>query len=113
MKGGGEQINGREGETATLFGRCPSNSELREFGFAPRHLSRSADCFIWKEGFATFFLLRTILDASHKPNNFVNAGKVCRLVFSAPRSCPARLPNKSLNVRRKQRLCYLACFSYF
>ena len=36
-----EQFNGREGETATLFGRCPSNSELRVFGFAPRHLNRS------------------------------------------------------------------------
>ncbi len=36
-----EQINGREGETATLLSRCPLNSELRVIGFAPRHLNRS------------------------------------------------------------------------
>ena len=41
MKGGGEQINGREGETATFLSRCPLNLELRVGGFAPRHLSRS------------------------------------------------------------------------
>ena len=37
-----EQINGREGETATLFGRCVVNLGGRGGGFAPRHLSRSA-----------------------------------------------------------------------
>ena len=36
-----EQINGCEGETATLLPRCPVNSELRGDGFAPRHLNRS------------------------------------------------------------------------
>ncbi len=35
-----EQINGREGETATFLSRCLLNSELRGGGFAPRHLSR-------------------------------------------------------------------------
>ena len=35
-----EQIIGREGETATLLSLRLFNSELREFGFAPRHLSR-------------------------------------------------------------------------
>ncbi len=34
--------NGREGETATFLSRCSLNSELREFGFAPRHLNRYA-----------------------------------------------------------------------
>jgi len=38
--GGIEQFNGREGETATLYERRSLNSKLREFGFAPRHLSR-------------------------------------------------------------------------
>ena len=37
-----EQIIGREGETATLLSRCLVNPKLREFGFAPRHLNRSA-----------------------------------------------------------------------
>ena len=37
-----EQINGREGETATLLLRCPLNFSLRVGGFAPRHLSRYA-----------------------------------------------------------------------
>ncbi len=37
-----EQINGREGETATLFQQFFFNSKLRGGGFAPRHLSRSA-----------------------------------------------------------------------
>ena len=40
--GEAEQINGREGETATLLSRCVVNSELRVFGFAPRHLNRWA-----------------------------------------------------------------------
>ena len=40
MQRAAQQFNGREGETATLFGRCPLNSELRGAGFAPRHLSR-------------------------------------------------------------------------
>jgi len=40
--GGGEQIIGREGETATFLSRCPFNSELRGFGFAPRQLNRWA-----------------------------------------------------------------------
>ena len=35
-----EQFNGREGETATLFSRCPLNSNGLDGGFAPRHLSR-------------------------------------------------------------------------
>jgi hypothetical protein len=35
-----EQFNGREGETATLLSRCVVTFSLREFGFAPRHLSR-------------------------------------------------------------------------
>ena len=37
-----EQFNGREGETATLFLRCPLNLNGLLFGFAPRHLSRWA-----------------------------------------------------------------------
>ena len=37
------QIIGREGETAIFFSRCLLNSELREFGFAPRQLNRWAD----------------------------------------------------------------------
>ncbi len=36
-----QQVIGREGETATFFSRCLFNSELREFGFAPRQLNRS------------------------------------------------------------------------
>ncbi len=39
--GGIEQINGREGETATFLSRNLLNSELRVIGFAPRHLNRS------------------------------------------------------------------------
>ena len=35
-----QQIIGREGETAALLSRCLFNSELREFGFAPRQLNR-------------------------------------------------------------------------
>ena len=38
--GATEQVIGREGETATLLSRCPLNSELRDGGFAPRHLNR-------------------------------------------------------------------------
>ncbi len=37
-----QQIIGREGETATLFGRCLLSLNLRVGGFAPRHLSRWA-----------------------------------------------------------------------
>ena len=37
-----QQINGREGETATLFSRCLVPLNLRVGGFAPRHLKRSA-----------------------------------------------------------------------
>ena len=32
--------NGREGETAALFGRCPLNFNLRAGGFAPRQFNR-------------------------------------------------------------------------
>jgi len=39
--GATEQINGREGETATFLSRCPLNFSLRVIGFAPRHLNRS------------------------------------------------------------------------
>ena len=42
MRGAAEQINGREGETATLLSTGLFNSELRVGGFAPRHLNRSA-----------------------------------------------------------------------
>jgi hypothetical protein len=42
MKGGGEQINGREGETATLLSNLSVSLTLRGGGFAPRHLSRYA-----------------------------------------------------------------------
>lgn len=38
----GEQVIGREGETATFLSRRLFNSELRGFGFAPRQLRRSA-----------------------------------------------------------------------
>jgi len=41
-RGEAEQFNGREGETATLFGRCPLNSNGLGGGFAPRHLKRYA-----------------------------------------------------------------------
>ena len=37
-----QQINGREGETATLLSRCFVSLNLRGVGFAPRHLKRSA-----------------------------------------------------------------------
>ncbi len=33
-------LNGREGETATLYERRSLNPKLRVFGFAPRHLNR-------------------------------------------------------------------------
>ena len=36
-----EQINGREGETASLLKLVLLNFELRVDGFAPRHLNRS------------------------------------------------------------------------
>ena len=35
-----QQINGREGETATFLSRCFFTFGLRVFGFAPRHLNR-------------------------------------------------------------------------
>ncbi len=35
-----EQINGREGETATFLKRCVLNSGGLGGGFAPRHLKR-------------------------------------------------------------------------
>ena len=40
MNGDSEQINGREGETATFLSTSLFNSELRVIGFAPRHLNR-------------------------------------------------------------------------
>ena len=40
MTGDAQQINGREGETATFLKRFFFNSELCVFGFAPRHLNR-------------------------------------------------------------------------
>jgi hypothetical protein len=40
MESKAQQINGREGETATLLSRCPLNSNGLGGGFAPRHLSR-------------------------------------------------------------------------
>ncbi|MBA4121168.1 MAG: hypothetical protein H0X72_01720 [Acidobacteria bacterium] len=43
--GDSQQIIGREGETATFIWRCLFNSELREFGFAPRQLNRYASFF--------------------------------------------------------------------
>jgi hypothetical protein len=42
MKRAIEQINGREGETATFLSSCPLNLSGLGGGFAPRHLSRSA-----------------------------------------------------------------------
>jgi len=41
MKGGGEQFNGREGETATFIRRCPLNLNGLLSGFAPRQFNRS------------------------------------------------------------------------
>ena len=41
-----EQINGREGETATLFLHCPLNLNELVGGFAPRHLNRWAASLI-------------------------------------------------------------------
>ncbi len=35
-----EQINGREGETASLYNLVSLNSELSVAGFAPRHFNR-------------------------------------------------------------------------
>jgi hypothetical protein len=37
-----QQIIGREGETATLLSTSLFTLNLREFGFAPRHLNRWA-----------------------------------------------------------------------
>jgi len=39
--GDSQQVIGREGETAALLSSGLLNSELREFGFAPRQLRRS------------------------------------------------------------------------
>ena len=36
-----QQINGHEGETATLLSRCLFTLSLCGGGFAPRHLNRS------------------------------------------------------------------------
>ncbi len=41
MKGGGEQVNGRERETATLLSKLSVKPKLVRSGFAPRHLRRS------------------------------------------------------------------------
>lgn len=43
-----EQVNGREGETATLCWRCPLNSSGLGGGFAPRHFRRYVLAFILK-----------------------------------------------------------------
>jgi len=40
VKGGGEQIIGREGETATLLSRRPLNFGGLGGGFAPRQFNR-------------------------------------------------------------------------
>ena len=40
MKRAVQQINGREGETATSLKSSLVNFELRVTGFAPRHLNR-------------------------------------------------------------------------
>ena len=40
MKRNVEQINGREGETASLLSTSLVSSMLRGGGFAPRHLNR-------------------------------------------------------------------------
>ena len=42
IRAAAQQFNGREGETATFLSRFSVNSELRGFGFAPRHLNRWA-----------------------------------------------------------------------
>ena len=41
MNGGSQQINGREGETATFLSRRFVTLSLCVVGFAPRHLNRS------------------------------------------------------------------------
>ncbi len=40
VKGGGEQVNGREGETAALLSKLSVKPKLVRSGFAPRHLRR-------------------------------------------------------------------------
>ena len=40
-RGGGEQVNGRERETATLLSKLSVKPKLVRSGFAPRHLRRS------------------------------------------------------------------------
>ena len=40
MKGGGEQFNGREGETATLLLNLSITFDIDAGGFAPRQLNR-------------------------------------------------------------------------
>ncbi len=42
-----QQIIGREGETATFLKRSFFNSELREFGFAPRQFNRYTAYVLW------------------------------------------------------------------
>ena len=42
MQRAAQQINGREGETATLLLRCLLNFSGLGGGFAPRHLNRYA-----------------------------------------------------------------------
>jgi hypothetical protein len=41
-----EQINGREGETATFLSRCLFTFCLRVGGFAPRHFNRSTSLVV-------------------------------------------------------------------
>ena len=41
VKGGGEQVNGRERETAALLSKLSVKPKLVRSGFAPRHLRRS------------------------------------------------------------------------
>jgi len=43
--GGGEQVIGREGETATFLSRCVVSLTLRVIGFAPRQFNRSTAAF--------------------------------------------------------------------
>ncbi len=53
-----QQINGREGETATFFSRCLFTLDLRGGGFAPRHLNRYA-----------FFSLLQLLGGTRNANS--------------------------------------------
>jgi len=71
MRRTAQQINGREGETATLFGRCPLNFSLRGGGFAPRHLSRSVCAFEYN-AFDLFglFIIKTEIASGFQLNFF-------------------------------------------